>query len=246
MIKSVAIIGAGNVGLYLYSAFKKKNLDCRIYSRKSTHMVEPLEKFKGDVDFCIICIPDDNIAELSMKLPPCRGILAHSSGTVSLEALSEKHSQRAIFYPPMSLRPDSDTPIEKITFCLEAKQNATLKALEDFCESRELSTARLNSKDRASLHLAAVMSHNFSNYLYHLSFKILQEKNLNLDLLKPLLAEQVKQINHLDPAERQTGPAKRKDFSTMQKHLSLLPDDNSKLIYKLISNAILGENEEKL
>jgi predicted short-subunit dehydrogenase-like oxidoreductase (DUF2520 family) len=109
-----------------------------------------------------------------------------------------------------------------------------------------LNTARLNSEDRASLHLAAVISHNFSNYLYHLSYTVLKEKNLNLKLLKPLLEEQVKQINNMDPAARQTGPAQRRDIATMQKHVSLLNDETSKSIYKLISNAILGSHEEKL
>jgi len=246
MIKSVAIIGAGNVGLYLYSAFKRKGIDCRIFSRRSNEQIEDLSNFNGEADLCIICIPDDSIAELSARLPLCKGIIAHSSGTVSLDALAEKHHHRAIFYPPMSLRPDADTDIEKITFCLEAKDEETLLKLEDFCKQHQLSSARLNSEDRASLHLAAVISHNFSNYLYHLSFSILKEKNLSLELLKPLLAEQVKQINNNDPAERQTGPAQRKDFATLQKHLSLLPDENAQAIYKLISNAILGDNEEKL
>lgn len=246
MIKSVAIIGAGNVGLYLYSAFKRKSIDCRIYSRQSNKQEEKLSDFKGEADLCLICVPDDSIAELSASLPLCKGIVAHSSGTVPLDALAEKHPHRAIFYPPMSLRPDADTAIEKITFCLEAKQEETLLKLEEFCSLQQLSCARLNSEDRASLHLAAVISHNFSNYLYHLAFSILKEKNLSLELLKPLLAEQVKQINAIDPAERQTGPAQRKDFATLQKHLSLLSDENTKSIYKLISNAILGDNEEKL
>ena len=246
MIKSVAIIGAGNVGLYLYSAFKKKEIDCRIFSRQGNQQTEKLNSFKGDVDLCLICIPDDSIAELSARLPICKGILAHSSGTVPLDALAEKHPQRAIFYPPMSLHPDADTGVEKITFCLEANKEDALLKLEKFCQQYQLSSARLNSQDRASLHLAAVISHNFSNYLYHLSFSILKEKNLSLELLKPLLVEQVKQINNCDPAERQTGPAQRKDFATLQKHLSLLTDESSQAIYKLISNAILGDNEEKL
>jgi predicted short-subunit dehydrogenase-like oxidoreductase (DUF2520 family) len=246
MIQSVAIIGAGNVGLYLFAAFKNRGINCRIFSRSASTEVEALSNFTGDFDLCLICIPDDNIADLSAQLPICKGIIAHSSGTVSLDAIAEKHPLRAIFYPPMSLRPDAQTAIEKITFCLEAKDSWSLAQLEEFCSQNEMTSARLNSEDRASLHLAAVISHNFSNYLYHLSHQILKDKNLSLELLKPLLEEQVRQIDNRDPAERQTGPAQRKDFATLQKHISLLPDENSKTIYKLISNAILGDNEEKL
>ena len=246
MIQSVAIIGAGNVGLYLFAAFKNRGINCRLFSRRASTEVEALSNFTGDFDLCLICIPDDNIADLSAQLPICKGIIAHSSGTVSLDAIAEKHPLRAIFYPPMSLRPDAQTPIEKITFCLEAKDPQSLEQLEEFCSQHQIPSARLNSEDRASLHLAAVISHNFSNYLYHLSHGILKDKNLSLELLKPLLQEQVRQIDTQDPAERQTGPAKRKDFATLQKHISLLPDENSKTIYKLISNAILGDNEEKL
>lgn len=246
MIQSVAIIGAGNVGLYLFAAFKNKGIKCCLFSRRASAQVEALSNFTGDFDLCLICIPDDSIADLSAQLPICKGIIAHSSGTVSLDALAKKHPFRAIFYPPMSLRPDAQTPLEKITFCLEAKDPQSLVQLEEFCSHNQILSARLNSEDRASLHLAAVVSHNFSNYLYHLSHLILKDKNLSLELLKPLLEEQVKQIDTQDPAERQTGPAQRKDFATLQKHISLLPDANSKTIYKLISNAILGDNEEKL
>jgi len=246
MIQRVAIIGAGNVGLYLCSAFKAKGINCRLFSRNPRGNVEALSSFNGDFDLCLICIPDDSIAQISADLPVCKGIIAHSSGTVSLDALAAKHTARAIFYPPMSLRPDAQTAIEKITFCLEAKTSESLDELEAFCTEHQLSSARLTSSDRASLHLAAVISHNFSNYLYHIAHQILKEKNLSLELLKPLLAEQVKQIDKNDPAGRQTGPAQRKDFATLQKHLSLLPDESSKSLYKLISNAILGDNEEKL
>jgi predicted short-subunit dehydrogenase-like oxidoreductase (DUF2520 family) len=246
MIKTVAIIGAGNVGLYLYSAFKRKGVDCRIFSRTISSEVEAISEYDGQFDLCLICVPDDVIEALTKALPSCKGIIAHSSGTVSLDTIAKKHPARAIFYPPMSLRPDAETEIEKISFCLEADHEENLLSLEQFSTSLLLNTARLNSEDRASLHLAAVISHNFSNYLYHLSYTVLKEKNLNLELLKPLLEEQVKQINNLDPAERQTGPAKRHDIATMQKHVSLLNDETSKSIYKLISNAILGSYEEKL
>jgi predicted short-subunit dehydrogenase-like oxidoreductase (DUF2520 family) len=246
MIKNVAIIGAGNVGLYLYQAFIKKGVNCRLFSRKHNSEIEAISEYDGHFDLCLICVPDDVIEALTESLPPCKGIMAHSSGTVPLDAIAKKHAARAIFYPPMSLRPDAETEIEKISFCLEADHEESLSSLEKFSASLLLNTARLNSEDRASLHLAAVISHNFSNYLYHLSYSILKDKNLSLELLKPLLEEQVKQINNQDPATRQTGPAQRHDIATMQKHLSILDNDTAKSIYKLISNAILGSHEEKL
>lgn len=246
MIRSLAIIGAGNVGRYLHSAFTKKGLNARLFNRSLGEAWEKLDAFNGNFDFTILCVPDDVVAELSEQLPKCKGIIAHSSGTVSLDAISQKHPFRAIFYPPMSLKPESETLLNQINFCLEATDDMTLGKLESFCLEHSINCARLSSEDRAFLHLAAVLSHNFSNYLYHLAFNILKERNLNLSLLKPLLAEQIKQIDTNDPKLRQTGPAVRGDFATMKKHLELLPDETSRKLYKLISNSILGDHEEKL
>jgi hypothetical protein len=49
----------------------------------------------------------------------------------------------------------------------------------------------------------------------------------------------------LSPQDAQTGPAKRKDTTTINKHLALLSDENQKEIYKLLTKSII-DNGKKL
>jgi len=53
-----------------------------------------------------------------------------------------------------------------------------------------------------------------------------------------LIRETADKIMHINPKEAQTGPAKRNDKDTIEKHLALLPEGKSKEIYKLITSSI--------
>ena len=99
----------------------------------------------------------------------------------------------------------------------------------------------INSDQRQNLHLSAVIASNFSNFCYLIAKKQLESKNIDFELIKPLILETAQKIIHTDPKIAQTGPAKRGDEKIIQKHLSILKDDNYKKIYKLLSNNILNE-----
>ena len=72
------------------------------------------------------------------------------------------------------------------------------------------------------LHIAAVFVSNFTNQLFKMAYDILEKENLSFDVLKPLIQETVNKIHHHAPSDMQTGPAKRGDMITIEKHLNYL------------------------
>ncbi|RMG86688.1 MAG: DUF2520 domain-containing protein, partial [Bacteroidetes bacterium] len=52
--------------------------------------------------------------------------------------------------------------------------------------------------------------------------KILDEENMTLEILKPLIAETAQKVQTHSPRDMQTGPAIRGETTTIRRHLALL------------------------
>ena len=94
------------------------------------------------------------------------------------------------------------------------------------------------------MHLAAVIASNFSNFCYLIAKKHLDNYQINFSLLAPLIKETANNITKSDPIINQTGPAKRGDKKTINKHIEMIKNKNYKKIYKLLSQNILEEYEK--
>ena len=75
---------------------------------------------------------------------------------------------------------------------------------------------------------------------------MLNNKNLDFEILKPLIKETVNKIHKLEPEKAQTGPAKRKDYNTINMHLKMLDEDKTRELYKIISEMIARKYENEL
>src|ERR1035437_4951552 len=104
----------------------------------------------------------------------------------------------------------------------------------------------IDSEQRKKLHLAAVFACNFTNYMYDISFQILEDSGINFELLKPLIFETSNKIKTVEPYAAQTGPAVRFDEKTIDRHLRMLnkyPD--IKKIYNLLSKDIYKRHKKQ-
>ena len=106
--------------------------------------------------------------------------------------------------------------------------------------ARELSPLcyEVSEAQRTRMHLAAVFACNFSNAMYHIAYKLLEEKGLPFEMLLPLLRQTVEKVSKMTPAEAQTGPAARRDFNVMETHLAELDDEGLREIYRMMSELI--------
>ena len=81
--------------------------------------------------------------------------------------------------------------------------------------------------------------------MYHLAQEILENNNIDFDFLLPLIQETALKINDVHPAKAQTGPARRKDNSTIKEHLEMLNEfPEYQEIYKLLSEQIMKKYHE--
>ena len=104
----------------------------------------------------------------------------------------------------------------------------------------------VDESQRQTLHLAAVFANNFTNHIYSIAEKILVEKRLSFDDLRPLIASHIQNVLAHSPSELQTGPAIRGDQSTLDIHMDLLkahPD--YKEIYSLLTTSIQDIHKTK-
>ena len=118
-----------------------------------------------------------------------------------------------------------------------------LQLLNNLATSISNNVHQLSSEQRKYLHLSAVVACNFSNLMYQMATEICEKHNISFDLLKPLIEETSNKAQKVTAIEAQTGPAKRKDLQTIERHLSLLETDKEKRkIYELLTQSILNRS----
>ena len=243
----VTIIGSGNVAQHLISAFSNNPevVLQQVLVRQRESLKNLVESGKIIIDYkdlvesdlYIIAVSDSAIAEVSSSFPFKNRLVAHTSGTMPLDVLSE-NNMRAVFYPLQTFSKTKSLDFKKVPLCLEAENNQDLEILTKIGKSISDNVYFINSQQRKSLHVAAVFVSNFSNYLYSIGEDICKENNIPFDILKPLITETAEKISHLDPKSAQTGPAIRGDQNTIDAHLKFLENSDYKKIYSLLTESI--------
>lgn len=244
---TVSIIGSGNVAYHLICAFKK--LDTirlvQICARNITN-IEKLVDSKQivsspqhlkPVDVCLIAISDDAVAEMSELIPFQNKIVAHTSGTLPITALSKKN-RRAVFYPLQTFSRVRSVDFTTIPICLETEFPEDYETLQALAHALSRFSYPINSEQRRALHVAAVFVNNFVNQMYQVGFEICAENKISFEILKPLINETAEKIKLMTPLEAQTGPAKRNDEKTIKSHLDFLQNKERQALYKLLTQTI--------
>ncbi len=260
MLKKITLIGSGNVAHNLGHAFISHGLEVvEVYSRTSKNakglaqllkadFTSDLSKINKESDLYIIASSDDVISEITEQLNLKDKLLVHTSGSVGIDVLKSASKNYGSFYALQTFTKSHLADFSHIPFCIEGNTNENQKALMELAKKMSSKVIEMSSAQRQKLHLAAVFTSNFANYMQIIAQDICEEQEVDFDLLKPLIKE-VYEKNLIQKAENnQTGPAKRGDEFTMQKHLDLMNGDVKKQeLYSLVSEMI-GErfNSKKI
>jgi predicted short-subunit dehydrogenase-like oxidoreductase (DUF2520 family) len=245
MIK-VVLLGSGNVAYHLALALKSaKQVELiQRYSRNGNNDAffdanlpcsNDLQDLKK-ADIYLLAIKDDSIGSFSEELQHLKGLVVHTSGSVSMKTL---HSElrRGVLYPVQTFTINQAIDFKKVPLVIEAETKDDLQLLQNFARSLSEQVFELNSLEREKLHVSAVFANNFSNYMFACAAALCKEFKLPFDVLRPIILETGKKIQSIDPLEAQTGPARRNDQVIIKKHLGMLQGEK-KEIYTLLSNAI--------
>ncbi|MDE6858140.1 MAG: DUF2520 domain-containing protein [Alistipes sp.] len=194
-----------------------------------------------DADLCILAVSDSAIATVAESLPRTHGMtVAHTSGATPMESIPDHFDGRGVFYPLQTFTAGRAVDFGVIPLFVEGSDEPTTLALEELAGRLSRRVARADSEQRRALHLAGVFACNFANHMFQLGAQTVERAGFGFDVLRPLIAETAaKAVESQRPADVQTGPARRGDRGSQERHLALLAGDGaSSEIYKLISDNI--------
>ena len=134
-----------------------------------------------------------------------------------------------------------ETEFSDVPFFIEGNCPESAIALTELAKTISNHVYAADSDTRRRLHIAAVFSCNFANHLWALAHDVLREAGLPFDVMKPLIRTTVEKLDTLSPAESQTGPAMRRDYDVISKHLSMLSGDKHE-VYDMLSRSIIKKH----
>lgn len=252
MIRSVVLIGSGNLAEALAASLARKGLLRQLYARNTARAEEIAVRagvaWTDDphrierADLYLIAVSDKAVAEVAAALPlPSGAVVAHTAGSVPLDALpAAKYPRRAVFYPFQTFTAGRRIDFGEIPIFYEGSDEEVGRTVAELAGRLSRKVYAADSEQRRRVHLAGVFANNFANALFGIGAHILREAGLPEELLRPLLLETAaKAASAADPAEVQTGPAVRGDAEVQRAHLALL-DGRVRLqnIYKTLSEEI--------
>jgi predicted short-subunit dehydrogenase-like oxidoreductase (DUF2520 family) len=245
----IVILGAGNVATHLAWALKDIGHEIsQIYSR--TQLSAETLAQQLDTDYCsspallkqadlyIYALSDNALETIISEVNIRSGIHIHTAGSVDLNIFDAKFDNFGVFYPLQTFSKDKDIDFSEVPIFVEGNNTAVTDTLFELAKSLTNKPFVATSFQRIRLHIAAVFACNFSNYFYTLASDILKSESIPFDIFHPLIQETASKIQTLTPVDAQTGPARRNDTDTMQKHLEMIEDEDLKKIYSDLSARI--------
>ena len=251
-IKSVSIIGTGNVGWHLAKALYDAGLEVRhIISRSYMRAKEvaqmvnatPLSSSKEITsvpDLFIICVSDNAIADVVKDYMKSGALVVHTSGSTGMEVFGKSSKNHGVFYPLQTFTRRIEMDYNSIPFFIEGASPEIEALLLGVAMKISGSCFVVNSENRRKIHVAAIFACNFSNHLVSIAHKLLQEEGLEMNLLLPLVEQTIAKLKTVDPLSAQTGPAVREDWQVIDSHLKALEDmPKEKELYQLLTENII-------
>jgi predicted short-subunit dehydrogenase-like oxidoreductase (DUF2520 family) len=252
LLPDIAIYGTGNLawqlgealhnrGYPISSVWGRNRSDKQALARRLNARALENVADGGHPAIKLLLVSDAAIAALAHEIPADdASLVVHCAGAGELDWLLP-HSRRAIFWPLQTIRKEAALDWSNVPILVDAQRADDLTLLLDMGQLLSQQVKHANAKERTLYHAAAVISGNFGNYLLDQAFGLLHQNGLDHRLLLPILEHQLRLFaSNQRPLLRQTGPAKRGDWQTMQKHLELLVNEPAHAAtYRLLSELIV-------
>ena len=257
----MVLLGSGNLASQIGPALVDSKVKVvQVYSRRITN-ARKLAKRLGcpatnkltflvtDADLYLFAISDGAIQKTAEKLihhlpPKGNYIFAHTSGATPQLVFKGLVKNYGVFYPLQTFSKNRPADFSTIPFCIDGNKKTVKTKLTQLAKKLSPTVSLITDEQRADLHVAAVFVNNFTNALFGVGKEILDEKNIPFELLTPLILETAKKVQEDPPKKMQTGPARRGDQETIQRHLRLLNNNFTfQKIYQQLSELIIQQTE---
>lgn len=232
----IVIIGAGNVASVLGRLAQQAGHDIlQVISRTAAHAHTLARELgcSGSTDFkeldktaqlVLIALSDGALYDLKDSIHLGDKLVVHTAGSVSKEVLFDLSTHYGVLYPLQTLRAEKKDYGRNIPLLTDGNNAFAREQIRAFALSISDQVSLADDEQRLKLHLAGVLTSNFTNHLYCLAAQYCKEEKLDFSILQPLIEETALRIRDHHPCDMQTGPAIRKDVVTLDKHLRVLND----------------------
>ncbi len=247
----INIIGSGNVATHLAKGLKSRgHTIVYIASRNLEHANELAQRVEAKpttdisnlstADVTIISVSDNSIKDVANELSCAnfKQTVLHTSGATPLSVLSDFESH-GVLYPCMTFSKEDTIDLSKCPFLTEASTQKAKEIISEIIKSLGARQTECDSEKRSHLHVAAVFASNFTNHMLTLAKQIMDKEMLPFDILEPLVTQTISKGFRGQPHEAQTGPARRRDTSTIERHCEYLRDNERLLkVYQTLTKSI--------
>lgn len=248
----IVVVGAGNMATRLSMALAESGYKIvQVYSRTEQSAQKLALQLGGDVAYTndiagiypyaqlyIFSISDSALPEVVAQMPANDALWVHTAGSMPMEVFAYKTPHYGVLYPMQTVSREKPIDWSDVPVFIEASTPRGLQTIREVANSISQNVKEATSQQRRALHLAAVFACNFTNHMYAIAEKLLQDEGLDFDVMKLLIRETESKAEVISPRMAQTGPAVRNDVNVMQKHLHLLQDTPEATLYALISQNI--------
>ena len=261
----VSIVGAGRLGTTLAVALAGKDYSIRsIVARRPASARKAASLLDGNVqalavkqldslqpaDLFLITTPDDQIASVAAQLARLevakrKPTALHTSGALSskvLAPLRDRGWHTGSIHPLISVS-DAMSTLEGAFWSVEGDK-AALRVGKTIVRDLGGQSFSIRSEDKPLYHAAAVMSAGNVVALFDVAIEMLVQCGLTRkaaqDILLPLIASTVRNLETKEPADALTGTFARGDVETVKLHLASLKDNKVALdLYRLLGQRSL-------
>ncbi|MDW8416193.1 MAG: DUF2520 domain-containing protein [Bacteroidia bacterium] len=242
------IVGAGGVGRAFARRLHEIGEPVGLLRRAHQSINEAFPSWSDiqEVPFSLIegaflCVKDHQIFPTAQKLLeylPERCVIVHTAGSVPLSVLSDLYGERAgVIYPLQSFIPDETVEWGSFPIFWEGHSQVERWALLLAGGSAVVHHAA--SEERLRIHIGAVFAANFLNALFHVAERLAMPTGDRRFYL-PLAETVLRRLYTFSPEVTQTGPARRRDILTIDKHYEYLREKFPELaeIYSRLTSYI--------
>lgn len=252
----ISFVGAGRLAFHLAPALQKAGHELvQVYSRTAAsanrvaqtveaQAISKWSQLDPSVDWIILAVADDAIElvarELAQEYPHLSSVVVHTSGGTPAALLGSYFARFGSFYPLQTFTYDYPVEFASVPICIYANVREDLDFLDGVARQISQRVYHLNDQQRGTLHVAAVFVNNFVNALYRMGYRLMEEDQIPVELLHPLMQATLDKVLADHPETTQTGPAARGDQQTIARHLErLAPDVELTEVYQLLTEYIL-------
>jgi predicted short-subunit dehydrogenase-like oxidoreductase (DUF2520 family) len=231
-VTSVRVIGPGRAGTSMATALSRAGWEVL----QTLGREDDLTSAAVDVDLLLIATPDQAISDVAHAVAPVeRTVVAHLSGSAGLRPLVS-HRRRAVLHPLVAL-PDPERGAERLVgawFGLAEDGDPLVAEVVASLRGRVVHVAETGW---ARYHAAAVISSNHLVALLGQAERVAASIGAPIEAFLDLARGSLADVADLGPRGALTGPVRRGDIATIERHLDALPPDERPAYEAMVEEA---------